>query len=308
MELVADIDRERSLDAMWCAYLTSNSVAENLPKNRTSVVRAFLNARYYSGAQGQFLSEEPIFLNLGDVNQVRQLSGQNQQSYLSDPQQLNSYSYGRDNPITNKDTNGKLVELFSRPIDGPLGNVGAHSSVAVVPGVGETLGPVSGANTSQPFTLGGYTTGHGALFEQADANPDYSDAFGGQNYGVAQVIVDPPQGMTQQQFDQAVINSYNGSPNTLSNSYGFMGQKRLTGNPNSNNTATSILLGAGVSASQVNLYQATLYANNFRITPGLGTSVSAPTYGQSVSSGLSATLGALKGALTQLLGVLSSKR
>ena len=72
MELVADIDRERSLDAMWCAYLTSNSVAENLAKNRTSVVRAFLNARYYSSAQGQFLSEDPVFL--GDPkSQVSQI-------------------------------------------------------------------------------------------------------------------------------------------------------------------------------------------------------------------------------------------
>jgi hypothetical protein len=32
MELVADIDRERSLDAMRCAYLASNYVAENLTK------------------------------------------------------------------------------------------------------------------------------------------------------------------------------------------------------------------------------------------------------------------------------------
>jgi len=45
MELVADIDRERSLDAMWCAYLSSNSVAENLAKNRAGVVRALLKHR-----------------------------------------------------------------------------------------------------------------------------------------------------------------------------------------------------------------------------------------------------------------------
>ena len=97
MELVADIDRERSLDAMWCAYLTSNSVAENLAKNRTSVVRAFLNARYYNSAQGQFLSEDPVFL--GDPkNQV-----------LTDPQSLNSYSYANDNPIVKSDPNGKFV-------------------------------------------------------------------------------------------------------------------------------------------------------------------------------------------------------
>jgi hypothetical protein len=33
----------------------------------------------------------------------------NQQKFLSDPQQMNSYSYGRDNPITQKDPNGTVV-------------------------------------------------------------------------------------------------------------------------------------------------------------------------------------------------------
>jgi RHS repeat-associated protein len=71
----------------------------------------YLNARYYSSDRGQFLSEEPIFLNIGDANQVKQLSQQDQQTYLADPQQLNSYSYGRDNPITRKDPNGKFPAL-----------------------------------------------------------------------------------------------------------------------------------------------------------------------------------------------------
>lgn len=71
----------------------------------------YLNARYLNSQQGQFLSEEPIFYSLGDANQVAQLSGQTQQSYLTDPQQLNSYSYSRDNPITNKDQNGKLCGI-----------------------------------------------------------------------------------------------------------------------------------------------------------------------------------------------------
>ncbi len=96
MEVFADIDPERSLDAMWCAYLTSNSVAENLAKNRTSVVRAFLNARYYNSAQGQFLSEDPVFL------------GNPSQQNLQDPQSLNSYSYSDDSPITKSDPTGKF--------------------------------------------------------------------------------------------------------------------------------------------------------------------------------------------------------
>jgi RHS repeat-associated protein len=56
---------------------------------------SYLQARYYDSARGQFLSEDPVFL--GDPNQQR----------LQDPQSLNAYSYGEDNPITNKDPDGR---------------------------------------------------------------------------------------------------------------------------------------------------------------------------------------------------------
>jgi RHS repeat-associated protein len=98
MELVADIDRERSLDAIRCAYLASNSVAENIAKNRISVVRAFLNARYFNAVQGQFLSEDPVFV------------GNPSQQNLQDPQSLNSYSYANNNPIVKKDPSGRCLE------------------------------------------------------------------------------------------------------------------------------------------------------------------------------------------------------
>src|SRR5713226_5626799 len=48
---------------------------------------SYLNARYYNPTQGQFLSEDPVFL------------GDPKQQVLTDPQSLNSYSYGNDNPI-----------------------------------------------------------------------------------------------------------------------------------------------------------------------------------------------------------------
>ena len=51
----------------------------------------YLNARYQDPARGEFLSQDPVFW-----------SKQN----LSDPQSLNSYSYGNDNPITNSDPTG----------------------------------------------------------------------------------------------------------------------------------------------------------------------------------------------------------
>jgi RHS repeat-associated protein len=67
---------------------------------------SYLNARYYSPSQGQFLSEDPTFLSVGNQAQVQNLTGEDSKTYLADPQQLNSYSYSRDNPIINKDPSG----------------------------------------------------------------------------------------------------------------------------------------------------------------------------------------------------------
>jgi RHS repeat-associated protein len=68
----------------------------------------YLQARYADPSRGQFLSEDSTFLALGNQDQLKQLSQQEQQEFLSDPQQLNSYSYGQDNPITRKDPTGNL--------------------------------------------------------------------------------------------------------------------------------------------------------------------------------------------------------
>jgi RHS repeat-associated protein len=55
---------------------------------------SYLNARYYNGTTGRFITEDPVFW-----------SGQN----LSDPQSLNVYSYANNNPITLSDPNGLMT-------------------------------------------------------------------------------------------------------------------------------------------------------------------------------------------------------
>jgi RHS repeat-associated protein len=55
----------------------------------------YLNARYYDSERGQFLSQDSVFWKLP-------------KELLSDPQQLNSYSYARNNPIRMKDPSGML--------------------------------------------------------------------------------------------------------------------------------------------------------------------------------------------------------
>ena len=75
-----------------------------------------LNARYYDGGRGQFLSQDPVFLGLG--------VDQRTQEALRDPQSLNSYSYGKNNPITNKDPNGEWVHIAIGAGAGMLGQYG----------------------------------------------------------------------------------------------------------------------------------------------------------------------------------------
>src|SRR5262249_55626341 len=59
-------------------------------------VRIHTPTRYYDGSKGVFLSEDPTFW-----------SNQN----LADPQSLNSYSYGNDNPINRSDPTGQAATL-----------------------------------------------------------------------------------------------------------------------------------------------------------------------------------------------------
>src|SRR3989344_4263300 len=76
----------------------------------------YLNARYYNPAIGRFLSQDPVFWAIGDEKEVRRLTGKSQQEILMNPQNLNSYSYANNNPVTNSDPSGNYVsetQLYS---------------------------------------------------------------------------------------------------------------------------------------------------------------------------------------------------
>ena len=68
----------------------------------------YLNARYYNPAQGQFISEDPVFIAMGSTK-LKNIIGSDVTTILSDPQVLNSYSYASDNPIANEDPSGLLT-------------------------------------------------------------------------------------------------------------------------------------------------------------------------------------------------------
>src|SRR6266851_5189214 len=101
---------EDPLSVMWRAYLNGRNMAQSGAKSSSCVGEhiyigqfsdasglSYLNARYYNSAQGQFLSEDPVFWG---------------QQNLSDPQSFNAYSYAEGNPITGSDPSGNCPQCL----------------------------------------------------------------------------------------------------------------------------------------------------------------------------------------------------
>ena len=65
---------------------------------------SYLNARYYQGSRGQFMSQDPA-------------SPDDPVKFLVDPQQLNNYAYARNNPIRLLDKSGEVPIEFSEPLN-----------------------------------------------------------------------------------------------------------------------------------------------------------------------------------------------
>ncbi len=73
---------------------------------------SYLNARYYDGVRGQFLGQDPAFLDIGSAD-FKQKYERPLQVHLRNPQSLNSYSYGLNNPVINKDPEGEIVQFIT---------------------------------------------------------------------------------------------------------------------------------------------------------------------------------------------------
>jgi RHS repeat-associated protein len=94
---------------------------------------SYLNARYYDPARGQFLSQDPTFLAIGNMNELRRLTRQEQSIVLSEPQALNSYAYAKENPLLYKDAEGlwalKLGVQGTVPGWGLSGSAGVYADL-----------------------------------------------------------------------------------------------------------------------------------------------------------------------------------
>lgn len=72
----------------------------------------YMKSRYQNPATGQFLSQDPALLNIGNSQGFKESYGIETEKYLSDPQLLNSYSYARNNPLNLTDKSGEIIDTL----------------------------------------------------------------------------------------------------------------------------------------------------------------------------------------------------
>jgi len=148
------------------------------------------------------LSEDPVFLSVGNPNQVQQFTGETTRTYLSDPQQLNSYNYSRGNPIINKDPSGNAFG-----VDDAAGFVGGG-----VVGAGTYL--LSLPLTQQPFSwsdLAGSAVSGGIIGWGAVNTPETLGVSNALSASITTGLIGGYYGnLTKQQIDIATGKQKNG--------------------------------------------------------------------------------------------------
>jgi hypothetical protein len=139
---------------------------------------------------------------------------------LTDPQQLNSYGYARNNPLSYIDSSGEAIELAARSLYG----IGAHLFFHITPFIGPLRGD-EGMYQGREFTLGAYNRD---MFDmsQAGTNPftnvlvkeigmagnkaPNTDWENGNTVksGFARVAITPPNAMSEQEFVASLLEAF----------------------------------------------------------------------------------------------------
>ena len=112
----------------------------------------YLNARYYDSARGQFMSQDPVFWEIG-VTKDGKMS-------LAAPQIQNAYSYAQDNPVRLKDPDGRfLPEAAVGAVAGTLIAIGRQGAQDMYSGHPSSLSTYTAAAWGG-FVAGGIIGGN----------------------------------------------------------------------------------------------------------------------------------------------------
>jgi len=154
---------------------------------------SYMDARYYDPAIGRFLSQDPNFLDSSFD--------------LTDPQDLNSYAYARNNPVKNIDPDGKswqtglqgLTGFVSYAYNHPLQTAGTVVATAAVATVAPAAVAVAGA------ALGIYTLGTSAYNAYTAPNADVRDYYIGQGVSAAALTLAGIKGASSLKSAEGVL-------------------------------------------------------------------------------------------------------
>jgi hypothetical protein len=205
------------------------------------VLHAFMNARYQDPVRGQFISEDPAIVDLNPntglagapntatVDAFLNGSGQTSSAYLNDPQALNLYSYGRDNPLAHTDPTGRLTIDLSYNF---VRELGANLGVGGAAGARIELWPSVGI---QFYTGGSVGVGDGATL-QARFYP----------YGTLD-----PQGQYDSVEAVGARGLYGGA---VSRDADVAGQRPITALVNSGDTSIGFAVGVQTSVTYSHIY------------------------------------------------------
>lgn len=191
----------------------------------------YLNARYYNSAIARFIAQDPVALSTPE-------------KLLTDPQQLNLYSYARNNPLIYVDSSGKYAELVFVAC-GPLG-LGAHGYINIVPEQGADLSQynVNGGDGSH-YTIGGYPDSWNPITNKLQVQINESGNYNtSDSQRLATIPLIVPEGQTTAQYDGNLLSSgYDFSQQNLGD-YAGLGSPTWM-HKNSGNAWTQTVINAG---------------------------------------------------------------
>ena len=227
---------------------------------------SYFEARYYEPTRGQFLSQDPTYLAVGNPAAVKGLSKVDQNVLLTDPQALNSYSYALNNPIKLKDKNGKFIDIpwISNSQWAQESATAAYqqssawrfamdrpNTTAAIVGISSLPALLSGGSAAAAFQMAAYP-GVGATFaaQQAFAGTVYSALALDSTFEISGVVGQFGQLNTRQPtsiFGPAAsmagvgISAWGGYPGAISDAYQFAGlMSRTLGSAASNLYSNSV--------------------------------------------------------------------
>lgn len=199
----------------------------------------YLNARYYNSNIGRFISQDPMFWNFD-------------KDYLLDPQQWNSYSYARNNPIVGSDPSGEKLEIASREVDYNGKTVGAHVFYIATPDQPNEIKIQGVPEGTKMFTFGGYQSHWFPVTNKLIKDIGYeghstSDIpyANGERQTFNRMEIKPLEGQTDTDLINSLGKAYNDIDLTGVN-YRFLGNYKGLYDGNSNNFAYTLGVNAGV--------------------------------------------------------------